>query len=125
MLDAGSTGTRIHVYKFSSCNGRIRAVDDELFEMTNPGLSSFKDNPSQVRSSISGLISKGLDRVPIDKRSCTPISLKATAGLRLIEHSKSNELLKQVENELSSYPFKIDSISIMDGKDEGKDVVGI
>ena len=46
MVDAGSTGSRIHVYKFNNC-GPTPELEDEIFQMTEKreggsGLSSYK-----------------------------------------------------------------------------------
>ena len=43
VFDAGSTGSRIHVYKFTRKNGHLELLF-ELFEQIKPGLSSFADD---------------------------------------------------------------------------------
>jgi len=49
MFDAGSTGSRIHVYKFKRSSDKgVHQLLDELFEQTKPGLSSYKDDPVKV-----------------------------------------------------------------------------
>ncbi|PNH04876.1 putative apyrase 2, partial [Tetrabaena socialis] len=51
----------------------------------------------------------------------TPVSLKATAGLRLLPGDKADNILKAVEALLREQPFKLapGGVAIMDGKDEG------
>ncbi|KAJ2474974.1 Guanosine-diphosphatase, partial [Coemansia sp. RSA 2052] len=39
MVDAGSTGSRIHVYKFNYCKNHPM-LEDEIFQQIKPGLSS-------------------------------------------------------------------------------------
>ena len=43
VFDAGSTGSRIHVNKFTRRSGKLELLY-ELFEQVKPGLSSFADD---------------------------------------------------------------------------------
>ncbi|KAA1133750.1 Guanosine-diphosphatase [Puccinia graminis f. sp. tritici] len=134
MIDAGSTGSRIHVYRFSYClpasstssssSGSILPkLENELFFKTQPGLSSYAGRPIDAAESLRPLLQAALDGVPLEQRSCTPISVKATAGLRLLGDSQSKEILDEVSRWLrASWPFKLSpsgAVSIMDGADEG------
>lgn len=50
VFDAGSTGSRVHVYRFDagkSGDGELKLVSD-TFEQLKPGLSAFADNPDKV-----------------------------------------------------------------------------
>ncbi|MEE6474794.1 hypothetical protein FKM82_010501 [Ascaphus truei] len=49
MFDAGSTGTRIHVYKFSRAPNGAPILDHETFEALKPGLSAYADDPDKVK----------------------------------------------------------------------------
>jgi len=50
MIDAGSTSSRIHIYKFNNCSPSPE-YEYKVFKMTQPGLSSFTGNPKgAVRS---------------------------------------------------------------------------
>lgn len=59
--------------------------------------------------------------VPKELRGCSALSVKATAGLRLLGESKAENILRAVERRLKSkYPFPIkDMPAVMDGKEEG------
>ena len=122
MIDAGSTGSRIHVYKFNNC-GTSPTYEYEVFMMIQPGLSSFGDRPLAAAESLDPLMDKAVKVVPESLRKCTPVAVKATAGLRLLGPSQSTEILKAVERRLhDNYPFPLqetDGVVIMDGKDEG------
>jgi len=122
MIDAGSTGSRIHVYKFNNC-GASPEYEYEVFKMTQPGLSSFAGNPEGAARSLDVLLDEALHVVPKAMHGCTPVAVKATAGLRLLPGSQSADILKAVEGRIhSSYPFQLqekDGVVIMDGKDEG------
>lgn len=121
MMDAGSTGSRIHVYKFNSC--KSPTLQDELFHQIKPGLSSFADDPKRAAESLVELMDKALAYIPSTQHHCTPLALKATAGLRLLGADKSNAILESVRSLLQTkYPFPIapkDGIVVMDGRDEG------
>ncbi|GEQ71290.1 hypothetical protein JCM33374_g4971 [Metschnikowia sp. JCM 33374] len=122
MIDAGSTGSRIHVYSFDTCVSPPKLLNEE-FKMLNPGLSSFDTDTKGAAASLDPLLEVALNTVPKAKQGCTPVAVKATAGLRLLGQAKSDAILKEVRNHLETdYPFAVvdgEGISIMDGKDEG------
>ena len=122
MIDAGSTGSRIHIYKFNNC-GHSAEYEYEVFKMTLPGLSSYAGKPEEAAKSLDVLLDEAIRIVPTDMRRCTPVAVKATAGLRLLPGSQSADILKAVEERLHRfYPFQLvekDGVTIMDGKDEG------
>lgn len=122
MIDAGSTGSRIHVYKFHNC-GPSPAYEYEVFKQTQPGLSSYAGAPQDAAASLDTLLDVAVSTVPESLRKCTPVAVKATAGLRLLGPKQSGEILAAVRQRLrTTYPFPItddDGVMIMDGKDEG------
>lgn len=122
MIDAGSTGSRVHVYEFNTCQSPPVLIK-ETFEMLKPGLSSFDTDTIGAAKSLDPLLKVALEAVPKDKQGCTPVAVKATAGLRLLGEEKSTNILKEVRNHLENdFPFAVvdgDGISIMEGKDEG------
>lgn len=123
MVDAGSTGSRIHVYRFNNC-GETPELEGEEFKMIKGGLSSYPDDPEGAAKSLDELLDVAMKTVPEKLKSCTPIAVKATAGLRLLGPEKSARILEAVRNRLEkNYPFAVvqsaDGVSIMDGKDEG------
>lgn len=122
MIDAGSTGSRVHVYSFDTCVSPPRLLNEE-FKMLKPGLSSFDTDTVGAAKSLDPLLELALETVPKDKQGCTPVAVKATAGLRLLGKEKSDAILAEVRKHLETdFPFAVvkgDGISIMDGKDEG------
>ncbi|KAL9957689.1 hypothetical protein ACROYT_G034615 [Oculina patagonica] len=122
MFDAGSTGSRIHVYTFVKIGGGQLGLANEYFHEVKPGLSAYADDPKQGSQSIEGLLEKSEDIIPEERQKSTPVALKATAGLRLLPSNSSKQLLEEVRAlfEDSPYHFPDDSqVSIMDGPDEG------
>lgn len=127
MIDAGSTGSRIHVYKFNNC-GPTPELENEEFKMTEKsvgGLSKYKDDPIAAAKTLDDLMAVAMKTVPDKLKGCTPIAVKATAGLRMIGPEPSEKILETVRNHLEKdYPFPVVSkeengVAIMDGSDEG------
>ncbi|RKP24285.1 nucleoside phosphatase GDA1/CD39 [Syncephalis pseudoplumigaleata] len=122
MIDAGSTGSRIHAYRFNYCAEQPR-LESEVFHHIKPGLSSFPDDPVAAAHSLDELMAVALASVPASLHGCTPVAVKATAGLRLLGATASDAILAQVRHHLAThYPFPLvqkEGVAIMDGKDEG------
>lgn len=122
VLDAGSTGSRVLGFTFErSQESNALALKDELWKQTKPGLSSYADDPKAARQGLHELLEAAKDRVPEALRSETPITLKATAGLRLLPKSKSEAILAEVRAVLEDSGFKPEDnlIEIMNPLDEG------
>ncbi|KAK5133334.1 Guanosine-diphosphatase [Meristemomyces frigidus] len=129
MIDAGSTGSRIHVYRFNNC-GPTPELENEDFAMTakregGSGLSSYKGDAEGAAMSLDPLMEVAMKNVPEKLKGCTPVAVKATAGLRKLGPEMSDAILKAVRHRLeSAYPFPVVSeakggVEVMDGKDEG------
>ncbi|KJZ71887.1 Putative guanosine-diphosphatase [Hirsutella minnesotensis 3608] len=127
MVDAGSTGSRIHVYKFNNC-GPIPELEKEEFKMTEKtvgGLSKYKDDPVAAAKTLDPLLQHAMEHVPESLKRCSPIAVKATAGLRLVGPEKSQAILDEVRRHLEAdYPFPLvsaehEGVAVMDGSLEG------
>ncbi|KAI1414530.1 guanosine-diphosphatase [Hypoxylon sp. FL1857] len=127
MIDAGSTGSRIHVYKFNNC-GPTPELEKEEFKMTEKsvgGLSKYKDDPIAAAKTLDDLMEVAMKTVPDKLKGCSPVAVKATAGLRMIGPEASERILEAVRTHLEKdYPFPVVSkeengVAIMDGSDEG------
>lgn len=122
VIDAGSTGSRVHVYKFNSkLELQVVGEDLELFIQIKPGLSKYADEPSKGGDSLRELLDKAREVIPEALQKDTPVLVGATAGLRLLPGTQSEQLLEEVRKMLKDYPFtfKSDSVKILDGADEG------
>lgn len=138
IIDAGSTGSRVHVYEFNnsalgqqkSPNSYTSTINSipipqlihETFELTRPGLS-YKDyvlDFEQGAQSLDPLLRTALQVVPRHLQPFTPLSVKATAGLRLIGDETSSKYMAYIKEHLiNNYPFNIRDVGIMAGKEEG------
>ncbi|KAJ7506846.1 nucleoside phosphatase GDA1/CD39 [Mycena galericulata] len=121
IIDAGSTGSRIHIYKFNNC-GPSPAYEYEVFKMTRPGLPFFVRDPGAAAASLDVLLDEAMRVVPAHLHKCTPVAVKATAGLRVLPGSRADDILAAVSAHLrSAYPFVLpaDGVAVVDGADEG------
>jgi guanosine-diphosphatase len=127
VFDAGSTGSRVHVYEFQFCGARLEVLVDEVFEEVKPGLSHYHGDPLQAAKSLKPLLDSAVARVPPNTRKCTPLVVKATAGLRLLpEHSVAG-ILTNVREFIRTHPFLLgdgkishnEAVAVMDGSEEG------
>lgn len=122
VIDAGSTGSRIHVFKFEVDGKQNLVLIDDKFEQLKPGLSAYADDPEAAASSLKPLLDVALSSVPKPFQSSTSIMVGATAGLRLLPDGKADLILEKVRSYLGSFPFKLgsdDDVRILSGVDEG------
>ena len=121
VIDAGSTGSRVHVFAFQTVDDGLKLLED-TFEATKPGLSAKAEDPKGAADSLRRLMDVAVKTVPESARATTSAEIRATAGLRLLPGDASKNILAECVKMLGDYPFKFDpaaSVSIMDGADEG------
>ncbi|XP_010623914.1 ectonucleoside triphosphate diphosphohydrolase 6 isoform X1 [Fukomys damarensis] len=121
MFDAGSTGTRVHVFQFAQLPGETPTLTHETFRALKPGLSAYADDVDKSAQGIQELLDVAKKEIPFDFWKATPLVLKATAGLRLLPGEKAQKLLQKVKEVFKASPFLVgdDCVSIMNGTDEG------
>ncbi|EED22962.1 nucleoside diphosphatase (Ynd1), putative [Talaromyces stipitatus ATCC 10500] len=110
ILDAGSSGTRVHIYRWLN-NFKARQSDDlqklrslpeiktkeEWTKKIKPGISTFADKPERVGSDhLDELLQHALDVVPETAVKDTPVFLLATAGMRLLSDAQRAQILNEV-----------------------------
>jgi len=87
------------------------------------GLSSYNGQPLKAAESLDELLDEAVRTVPKSLWKCTPVAVKATAGLRLLGALESGEILQAVRLRLrEKYEFNLRSdndVVILDGSDEG------
>lgn len=124
VLDAGSTGTRAHVFTYAATTRSSSYAAMQLPEpklKTSPGLSSFAREPAGAVASLAPLLQFAASHVPPHLRSSTPVLLMATAGLRLLPDTEAQALLNACRGVLaaSGFAFRREWASIISGADEG------
>mmetsp|Transcript_8268 Transcript_8268/g.17055 ORF Transcript_8268/g.17055 Transcript_8268/m.17055 type:complete len:464 (-) Transcript_8268:251-1642(-) len=122
VFDAGSTGSRVHVFRFVK-RGVFFDLREELFEALKPGFREFATDPQKAADSLEPLLEKVREKVPLEKRASTPMTLRATAGLRLLPEGQeaANQIMAKVTEKLKAEGFYIaeDYINILGGDLEG------
>ncbi|XP_022094815.1 ectonucleoside triphosphate diphosphohydrolase 5-like [Acanthaster planci] len=125
MFDAGSTGSRVHIFHFQNdFNGGPPVLIAEVFNKTEHGLGEFADSPQKAVESVRGLLNVATESIPSEFWASTPVALKATAGLRLLPLDKAQSLLDAVYQLFVQSPFLVDTqnntVTIIDGIHEGE-----
>uniref|UniRef100_A0A914CUJ0 Uncharacterized protein n=1 Tax=Acrobeloides nanus TaxID=290746 RepID=A0A914CUJ0_9BILA len=124
VIDGGSTGTRLHLFKFKH-NPEIEhsmfELKKETFKELKPGLSSFCDNPEMAAENIRHLIMLAKKAVPKELWKHTPVTVKATAGLRLLPDDKAETILYHVQDEVDESGLLVgeESVGMLSEIDEG------
>lgn len=109
ILDAGSSGTRLHIYRWQDpAKARKHATIENLQSLpqletkekwtkkTRPGISTFGPSPNDVGPDhLQDLIDHALKYVPKKKQQDTPVFLMATAGMRLLPQMQQKALLQE------------------------------
>jgi hypothetical protein len=120
MIDAGSTATRIHVYRWITVKDSLPNFTHDHFLEVAPGLSSFKHKPLLSGKSIVPLLDLAKKEIPAELQAQTNVYVKATAGLRLLGEETQMQILDSVFLTIESFAFrcKREWVSVIDGQEE-------
>ena len=123
VIDAGSSGSRMYLYKLSVLHNRMHVETVLAFRPSNSkGLSAYSSTPEQAGSQeIAPLIRKletTLASRRIDKKH-VPISVLATAGMRLLPEAESKLIFHSVRREIRDQGFHVERARIISGQEEG------
>lgn len=99
VVDAGSTGSRVHVFKFLAGKGGALELQFDKFEQLRPGLSSYADDPPAAAKSLKPLLDLAMATVPKALQPSTHVMVGATAGLRLLPDGKADVILDEVRRQ--------------------------
>lgn len=121
VIDAGSQGTRLHVFRFDAWTSKLQPIGSnaQVFLEAAP-LSSFAWNVSLVSNMLDPLLQAAASAVPVAQRAVTPVTLRATSGLRLLRGVEADALLTEVRRLIEPYGFEDGGAEIMDGGDEAE-----
>lgn len=122
IIDAGSTGTRVHVIAYRAAAGLPRLDWSRTSSMkATPGLSSFAADPSGAGLSLAPLVEFARHRVPRGSWEETEVRLMATAGLRLLDSAVAESVLQSCREVLrgSGFRFQNEWATMISGAEEG------
>ena len=101
IFDAGSTGTRVHIYAWRLNDNASPTVTTApgWSEKVSPGISSFfPDNAAGAGESILPLLATAERVVPALERARCIVMLRATAGMRLIPRRAQAAIYDSLHN---------------------------
>lgn len=137
IFDAGSSGTRLHIYRWKDPARAIHDADDEDLvslpkvktdkkwtKKIKPGISTLGDHPEDVGDYMKALVEQAAATIPEEKHADTPIFLMATAGMRLLQPLQQRAVLSEVctyfrQNTQFSLPDCDRHIQVIPGETEG------
>lgn len=140
VIDAGSSGSRLHIYKWQNPNYEVASKHSEESRFSSvpeiyqsedwlykvkPGLSSFENKPHKAyKNHIKPLLKFAETIIPKGKIKDTPIFLQATAGMRLLKKKTQDEILENICKGITKHSnFNVqdcsNQIQVIDGETEG------
>lgn len=123
IVDAGSSGCRAHVFRWRTTATGLEVDPTHNNLKVKPGLSSFAANPADAGASLGPLLDFITAEVPEEERASSPIFLKATAGLRMVDEAPREAILESVRKTIAASPFSFsDPVAgalVIAGTDEG------
>ncbi|XP_076587253.1 ectonucleoside triphosphate diphosphohydrolase 2-like [Chaetodon auriga] len=124
VLDAGSSHTSMYIYKWPADkqNGTGIVTQHSECLVSGGGISSYAGVRGGAAKSLEVCLDQAMNDIPKFRHHQTPLSLGATAGMRLlniVNATESQRVLKEVENKLRSYPFNVKEATILSGQEEG------
>jgi len=122
IADAGSTSTRVylfHLYSDGTDPAKVQISDVGK----GPALSSFHENPSQAANAVRPQLEKAAGLIPEEMRAAVPVSVFATAGMRLVPLKEQEAIYAGLSQGLlqSNYTFARDQFHArtISGREEG------
>ncbi|VVA91285.1 unnamed protein product [Arabis nemorensis] len=124
VIDAGSSGSRIHVFRYWIKSGKPVfdfGAENYASLKLNPGLSAYADNPEEASVSVTELVEFAKGRIPKRSLKESDIMLMATAGMRLLDVNVQEQILEVTRRVLRSSGFKFQDewARVISGSDEG------
>jgi len=118
IIDAGSTGSRVHVIAYRATAGLPQLDWARTASMkATPGLSSFAADPRGAGLSLAPLVEFARRRVPRESWGQTEVRLMATAGLRLLDSAVAESVLQSCREVLrgSGFQFQDEWATVISG----------
>lgn len=114
VIDAGSSGSRLHIYAYEKdAQGWPVKINESFSKKVSPGISSLDTSPESANHYLSDLFEIEIDQ-PM------PVLFFATAGMRMLPVETQNKIyshLRQWFNNQSGW--QLQSMRTITGKEEG------
>lgn len=119
VLDAGSTGSRIYIYKYDNMRP-LETISEVDHKRVNPALSTFVNNSAGLTAQLNILVAFAKTITPPSCWASTNISLKATAGLRSLNEVDQKYLINVTNFVLATSGFLSDPVNtkVISGEEE-------
>jgi hypothetical protein len=114
MIDAGSSGSRVHVYSYRppARPGKYAPVTLPEAQMRiSPGLSAYAMEHDTAGASLEPLLEFARRSVPAELHGRTPLRLMATAGLRMLPPERAEAVLESCRGRLAASGFLFEPVS--------------
>ncbi|KAK3727332.1 hypothetical protein QZH41_018172 [Actinostola sp. cb2023] len=128
MFDAGSSGTRVKVYRYVQRRGGLQVSDFQELDVpkpnkVRPGLSSFAKNTSAIGDYLKPLLEGAKKVVPDNQESSTTLRIFATAGMRLLDKKEIRAIIDEVDSlltnkDINTFLYKRGNTKVISGQDE-------
>jgi len=126
VVDLGSSGSRGHVFQWTSGLDIQAAPGQQPFWYIKikPGVSSYSDEPEEAALSLVPVLDYCLEHLESVNATVeeVPVFLYATAGLRLVGEEAADAVMEAIRTLVAdAYPFRFDSPSwarVIDGAEE-------
>jgi len=100
IADAGSTGTRLHFFKYN--NDKNMPLIEEMFSEKNTiPLASFSDEPEKAYDSIDPMLKNAVKKIQ-NNHIQTPVSISilGTAGMRLLTSEQQQKIYENIKTKI-------------------------
>lgn len=122
IIDAGSHGSRLHLFKYNN-NNEMPVISDIFIEKNTKPLATFASHPEDAGPSLKKLLNAAAEKISDEKiKETVPISVLGTGGMRLIPEDQQQTIYDNIKYYISNkYKniFVIDEVQSISGKMEG------
>lgn len=128
VFDAGSSKTKMEIYKLKMASPPLDVTDVEALDPSpsrvEPGIASLAENPDGVELYLAPLLTAAKNVIPRGAQKSADVFFFATAGMRLLPPDQSGAILREVEKLLSDkskcpFTFYSKNAKIISGTFEG------
>ena len=125
IIDAGSTGSRLHLFQYDDVvDGAVPVVKDFFSVSNKQALSSFVKNPQAAGASLTALLDGAVSQLKAKQvdTHLVEINVLATAGMRLLPNDAQSEIyasvLATLQDPEKNYGFKMGHVETISGEKE-------